>query len=229
MLSITTMFSWSLSTATKYISSVPIPVEWVRGDSTTHGFINQQGRKILFNDGYKKAFHFFNMFADQLDNGVVWVDSGLKSTCHLYDPDKKAGMWFWPSAAEKCAEFYNKASRLCQGKKHARGIFYLGAAIHLIQDMCVPHHATCRLFGGHMDYEDWAEARKENYRVENGGIYEQAGKPEDWIAENARLAKDHYHLVGSGSPGGYHRATEILLPHAQRTTAGFLLHFYNQL
>ena len=229
MLSITMMLSWSLATADKYIASMPIPIEWVRGDSATHSFINEQGRKILFNDGHKKAFQFFQIFAEPLDSGVLWVDTGLKSTCHLYDPDTQSGMWFWPSAAEKCTEFYNKARKLWQQKKHDKAIFYLGAAIHLVQDMCVPHHAACKIFGSHMDFEDWAESHKDHYKVTRGGIYDLALKPEEWIAENARLAKAFYPLVEDGARTGYHQAAEILLPQAQRTTAGFLLQFYNQL
>lgn len=229
MLDVTAMFSWSVSTATKYISSFPIPVEWVRGSSTTHPFINRQARQILLNDGHRQAAQFFNMFADQLDSGVVWVDNGLQSTCHLYDPDTKSGMWHWPSAAEKCKEFYQKALKLWQNKKHARAMFYLGAALHLVQDVCVPHHASCRIFNGHVDFEHWAEQRKYSYQAEKGGLYGIADQPEDWIAENAKLAKQHYSLVNQGLLEDYHRATGILLPRAQHTSAGFLLHFYKQL
>lgn len=223
------MFDWSVSVAAKCISSLPLPVEWVRGTGSTHPFINEQARIILLNDGYKQAAHFFDMFAHQLDNGVVWVDYGLQSACHLYDPDSRSGMWHWPSAAEKCSEFYRKALKLWHSQKHARAMFYLGAALHLIQDVCVPHHATCHLFNGHMAYENWVENRKSHYPAENGGIYHISRHPQEWIAENAKLAKQYFHLVSRGNTEDYHRATDVLLPRAQQTTAGFLLHFYNQI
>lgn len=229
MLNVTAMFSWPVTTAAKYFSSAPLPVHGVRGASSTHSFINEQGRIVLFNDGYRKAAHLFNMFANHLDNGVVWIDKGLKSTCHHYDPDTGTGMWLWPSAAEKCSVFFVRALHLWRRKKHARAMFFLGAASHLVQDLCVPHHASCKVFSGHTDYEGWAEKRKENYKVDNSGIYELSGKPEDWIAENARLAKEYYCLVSNHSTEDYHQATQILLPRAQRTTAGFLLSFFNQL
>ncbi|KJS17200.1 MAG: phospholipase C zinc-binding protein [Peptococcaceae bacterium BRH_c4b] len=229
MINVTVAFSWSVSTATKYISSVSLPVQGVKGASSTHTFINESGSQILHNDGYSRAAHLFRIFAGQLDGGVVWIDKGLKSTCHHYDPDTGGGMWLWPSAAEKCLEFFNRALALWRDKKHARAMFFLGASAHLVQDVCVPHHASCKVFSGHRDYESWVEKRKDNYRVDRSGIYDIAGSPEEWVAENARQAKDCYDLVSKGSPEEYHQATQLLLPYAQRTTAGFLLHFYRQL
>lgn len=108
-------------------------------------------------------------------------------------------------------------------------MFFLGATLHLVQDLCVPHHASCNIFSGHKDFEQWAEKRKHDYKVDSGGIYGISDKPEEWIAENAKLAKSYYQLLLNGSDNDYHQATEILLPRAQHTTAGFLLHFYNQL
>lgn len=183
----------------------------------------------MHNDGHRQAAQFFELFSEQLDRGVVWVDNGFRSTCHLYDPDTRSGMWRWPSAAEKCSEFHNKALDLWQKKKHFRAMFYLGAALHLIQDVCVPHHASCKLFSGHAEFEEWAGNRKENYCVERHGIYEVSETPEQWIIENARLAKNHYQLVNQGLCADYHKATRILLPRAQQTTAGFLLNFYKQI
>lgn len=229
MLNVATIFSRFVATTTKYVSSASPSIQMVGGTSSTHPYINKQGVQILFNDGYRKEAKLFNLFTDQLDNGVVWIDKGLKSTYHHYDPDTGTGMWLWPSAAEKCSDFFTKSLKLWQNKKHALAMFFLGAAIHLVQDVCVPHHASCKVFNGHVEFEGWAEDRKDSYSIDSGGIYGISGKPEEWIAENARLAKNYYSLVENNSPDGYHRAIEILLPRAQRTTAGFLLHFYNQL
>lgn len=226
MVNAAAMLSWFVSTTAKCISSAPLPIQVLGPVSSTHSFINEQGRRILLHDGYRKAAHLFDLFAVQLDLGVVWIDRGFKSAYHHYDPDRGTGMWLWPSAAEKCSEFFNRAVKLWHEKKHARAMFFLGAALHLVQDVCVPHHASCKIFDGHMDFEDWAEQRKDNYRVERGGKYGQSVKPEEWIAENARLAKDCFPLVSAYSAQGYHRATEVLLARAQQTSAGFLLLFY---
>ncbi|NMA52248.1 MAG: phospholipase [Peptococcaceae bacterium] len=207
--------------------SMSIPTQMVKGASTTHVFNNIQGRQILLNDGYKKEAHLFNIFTDQLDCGVQWVDKGLKSCCHLYDPDSKSGMWLWPNAAEKCSELFNKAVSLWKKKNHPKSMFYLGAALHLVQDLCVPHHAVCNVLYGHQEFEDWSELRKYNYTVEDGGIYDISGKPEDWVAENARQAKKYFPLVKGRSTENNHYTVAKLLPLAQRTSAGFLKFFYN--
>lgn len=223
------MFNRSVSATVKYFTASSPPAQGGREFGGTHAFINEQGREILFNDGYRKAANFYKMFASQLDAGVLWIDRGLKSACHHYDPDTGSGMWFWPTAAEKCSDFFSKAQNLWRSKKHARAMFFLGAATHLVQDLCVPHHAVCRLFGGHVNYEGWAEKRKLDYKVDRGGIYDISGNPEDWIVDNARLAKEHLFLVDNNSTEDYHRATKALLPRAQFTTAGFLLLFYNRI
>lgn len=229
MLNFVALFNRSVFATTKYISSIPFPVEWLIGTSSTHTFINQQSRLLLARDGHVKAAQLYCLFKNQLDSGVVWVDQGLKSACHLYDPDTQSGMWWWPSALDKCLGFYNKSVKLWHKRKHAQAMFFLGAASHLVQDVCVPHHASCKLFNGHQDFEQWVEKKKNNYIVESGGIYRPSAAPEEWVIDNARLAKAHLDLVVNRSAANYHRAAEILLTHAQRTTAGFLLNFYRQL
>lgn len=223
------VLGWPISATAKYFSTSSHPVHRTKGPESTHPFINVQGRRILFNDGHRKASHIFNIFADQLDRGVVWIDKGLKNACHYYDSENGCGIWLWPSAADKCNDFFTRALDLWKDKKHARAMFFLGAAIHLVQDLCVPHHACCKIFSGHNDFESWADRNKNNYMVDSQGLYGISDNPEDWIAENARLAREYYTLVESSTPEKYHRATKILLPRAQATTAGFLLLFYQQL
>lgn len=229
MLNITTMFSRFVLSTTNYVCQTPIPLQMVRGASSTHVFNNEQGRKILLNDGFKKEAQLFNMFSGQLDSGLIWIDKGLKSVYHYYDPDSGTGMWLLPSAAEKCSVFFNRSLIMWRNKKHNLAMFFLGAALHLVQDLCVPHHAACRVFDGHQEFEDWAETRKDNYRVESGGIYAVSDKTEEWVADNARLAKKYYPLVTSHTPDCNHHAAKILLPRAQKTTAGFLKHFYDRI
>ncbi|MFZ5643106.1 MAG: zinc dependent phospholipase C family protein [Bacillota bacterium] len=195
----------------------------------THSFLIKQGVQIVLNDGNSRSAHLFNMFSEQLNNGVLWVDSGLKSACHYYDPYNGSGIWFWPNAAKKCSEFFLRALEMWKNKKHYQSMFLLGAAVHLVQDLCVPHHASCKVFCGHQHYEDWAGKRKLEYRVDSKGIYDISYNPEDWIVENARFAKEYYPMVDNNSTEGYHRATQSLLPRAQLTTAGFLLLFYDRI
>jgi len=218
-----------VTTASRYLSTVPLPLQ-VLGASDTHVFCNEQARTILYNDGYRQAAGFFNSYAVELNRGVVWADRGLRSTTHHYDPERSTGVWAWANAVEKCRQYFNRALKLWRGGKHRRAMFMLGAAAHLVQDVCVPHHACCRLFDGHLDYEKWAKEHKHFYRVFSGGIYNLGERPEDWVVANARLAREYYALVcASAGEEDYHRATVVLLPRAQCTTSGFLLLFYRRL
>lgn len=218
-----------VTTASRYLSAVPLPLQ-VLGASDTHVFCNEQARIILYNDGHRQAARFFNDFKGELDRGVTWADRGLRSTTHHYDPVRKTGVWAWANAAEKCRQYFNQAIKLWQRGKQQRAIFMLGAAAHLVQDVCVPHHACCKLFDGHLDYEKWAKGRKHFYRVRSGGLYNLGGRPDDWVIANARTAREYYGLVcAAAGEENYRRATAVLLPLAQRSTSGFLLLFFKRI
>ena len=211
--------------ASRYLFSVPLPVQ-ILGASDTHVFCNEQGKEILFNDGYEACARLVERFMKFLNKGVVWADRGLRSTTHHFDPERGAGVFPRANAAVKCEQYFKKALCFWQQGKLPRAFFMLGAAVHLVQDACVPHHACCQLFDGHLDYERWVKARKERYRVSEGGIYHLGNTPAEWVVANARVAREYYALVNSqAGKEGYHRATEVLLPRAQRSTAGFLLFF----
>jgi len=202
-----------------YFSSFPTQI---LGASSTHIFCNHQARIILANDGYKQVAQLFNRFSNKLDEGVVWADRLWRSTAHHYNPVTGRGVWPWGNAAQKCSAYFKKAFVLWRQGNHAKAMFFLGAAAHLVQDACVPHHACCRMFDGHLDYERWVKERKHHYKVNAGGLYNQGETPEEWIAANARVAKEYYCYVKSpGNDELYHQATSALLGRAQRSTAGF--------
>ncbi|MGQ9824088.1 MAG: zinc dependent phospholipase C family protein [Desulfotomaculales bacterium] len=209
----------SLAALARPLASFP---RQILGASSTHVFCNRQARLILFNDGYRQVAQLFNRYANQLDKGVVWADRLWRSTTHHYDPFTGRGFWFLTSGAEKCRTYFQKAFTCWRRGKHARAMFFLGAAAHLVQDACVPHHACCQMFDGHLEYEKWAKENKHNFRVDSGGLYNRADTPEGWVAANARTAREYYRCVKSpGSDEDYHEATAVLLVLAQRSTAGF--------
>lgn len=207
-----------------HFSFVSFPRQIV-GASSTHVFCNQQGRIILANDGYKHIAQLFNRFAGELDKGVVWADRLWRSTAHHYNPQTGRGIWLLSNSAQKCSAYFKKAFLLWRRGKCGRAMFYLGAAAHLVQDACVPHHAVGQMFDGHLDYERWVKERKHHYKVNTGGLYHLGSFPEEWIQANARVALKYYCCVKSpGNDELYHQATVVLLALAQRSTAGFF-HF----
>lgn len=197
----------------------------ILGASSTHVFCNQQGRVILFNDGYKQIAQLFNRFSNELDKGVIWADQLWRSMAHHYNPETGRGVWFWPNSAQKCSAYLKKAFMFWRQGKHTKAMFFIGAATHLVQDACVPHHAYCQMFDGHLDYERWVKERKHYYKINSGGLYNLGHTPEEWIRANARVARKYYDYVKSpGSDEFYHQATVLLLLLTQRSTAGFF-HF----
>jgi len=214
----------SLAQPVSYFSSVSIPRQ-ILGASSTHIFCNRQGQIILGNDGYKQTAQLFSRFSNDLNKGVIWADRLWRSMTHHYNPETNRGVWPIASSAQKCKAYFRKALILWREGKQAKAMFFLGAAVHLIQDACVPHHALCQMFDGHLKYEKWAKERVNNYKVNSSGLYHHGNAPEEWVSANARVARGFYNHVNSfGNDELYHQATSTLLVLAQRSTAGFF-HF----
>ena len=123
-------------------------------------------------------------------------------------------------------KYLKSAMENVQNNNPGQGFFYLGAAAHLVQDMCVPHHSRNMVLAGHLQYEKWVEKHAENYLVDSDGAYEEGPVSfKSWAIENATTSYDWFAAVKTTSNRGYHLVTSILLPQAQRSTAGFFQHF----
>lgn len=200
----------------------------VFGASSTHSFCNNQGIIILQNDGYEHAARLFNRFINELNKGVTWADKGCRSTTHHYNPETGRGFWLFPSSVQKCDLYYNRSIEFWRMGKQDRAIFLIGAAVHLVQDACVPHHSMCRMYNGHMQFENWVENHKNDYKVHSGGLYDRGQTPLEWIAANARVSGKHYTLIHKPDSKNFDQVASILLPLSQQTTAGFLNFCYTR-
>lgn len=202
----------------------------VQGPALTHFMCNRQALIILGNDSHQKQAEIAGEFSSDLDKGVSWADQGFKNMSHFMNPGNNKGIYGWTDAVRECSLFWNKALHNWQDRNYEKSFFYLGAAVHLVQDICVPHHAMGILFDGHQEYEAWVEENRYNYRVADQGIYGLGESPGDWIRANSRFAIKHYDLVGASSVmQDYHQATQVLLTRAQRVTAGFLSCFLTKM
>lgn len=207
-------------------TKLTLPVHCVTGAGETHAFCNDQAVEILRNDGYGKEAAIFSRFKYQLEEGVKWADKGLKSFYHFYNAESGIGKWKWPNAILACELYINRAIKLWKKRRHESAMFYLGAASHLVQDMCVPHHACCVLTDGHNEYELWVEVNRKLYAVYDKGIYTVAKTPGEWVKSNARFSVGFYIYVKADSTEEeYDYSTRLLLPRAQRSTSGFWLWF----
>lgn len=194
----------------------------------THEFCNRQAIVILRRDGFSRCATFFQQYLPQLTAGVYWADEGWKNVGHYLEAGSEKGLWRFPSAVDEFRRYYGQAFHRARQGDYIKAAFFLGAAAHLVQDLCVPHHARARLLAGHKQYEGWAQANCQRYAVDSAGVYQDGHLAHALLLKNTALAADFLTWVDAdASELSYHNATAILLPQAQRATAGLLQQFFS--
>lgn len=218
--------SWA---AAKIILAATTPIQkLIDHGSETHLFINNQALIILCNDGYAKYASFFKVNINNLNKGTVWADRGWKCFAHYYNPATGEGLNPWPNALDECQNYFSLALRYWSEKKFSKSIFLLGATAHLVQDLCVPHHARCVAFNGHQKFERWSAENVQRYETNNGGIY-NINSVADILKYNAIFSSKLYNLVSKEDEQNYNLAAKLLLPLAQKSTAGLFKLFMGML
>ena len=191
-----------------------------------HSSCNQAAIQIMINDGWFQEGKLLSNYLEQINAGATWADKGWKNVSHYCNPVTGLGLRGWPTAAEECARYFLLAKTCLKQLHFEKAFFYLGAAVHLVQDLCVPYHSRNVILAGHHSYEIWAEKHVENYLVTSGGLYNDTIKNVgEWVMINARASFDLFSLVNNKSVQGYSLATATMLPRTQRTTAGFFHYF----
>lgn len=175
------------------------------------GFVQEQ-RKLL------NVLPFLNA-------GVVWADQDYKSINHFYNPVKNRGLYGFSNAAAECRGYYNQALRKYDEEDACAAYFYLGAACHLIQDVTIPQHVNIKLLKQHRKYEQWLIGVYESYsefRACRGGIYLEG--IDAFLEYNSNQAMEvHRKLLHEpNEQKKFYQTTMVILLTAQRTTAGFL-------
>ena len=54
-------------------------------------------------------------------------------------------------------DYYQEALSLWAKGEFNKSLFYLGATLHIIQDMTIPQHANIRLLDDHHQYESYVK------------------------------------------------------------------------
>lgn len=156
--------------------------------------------------------------------GVAWADTGWKNITHYYHPQKKKGLLLFPSAFLYYKQYLEKAKRLAKRGKWGKAAFYLGAAAHLLQDMCVPHHATGHVFFGHREFETWA-APKAAKLVRQGTKIILPSDAEGLFQRVVEESAAFFALVKGETEAGYTQAAKVLLPLAAEATGKLFIAF----
>lgn len=193
---------------------------------TTHQYCNEQALNILQHNGFIQETVLLRNYYKQLQDGVIWADLNWKNIHHFLHPKTRRGFWHFSNAAGDYLEFFNTAIKFVRQGCMKEAIFYLGAAAHLVQDMCVPHHAKCQLFDGHKKYEIWVERHLHELSfTQNANI--PMVNPVGVLLKNAETALELYSYVNADARNDqYQKATEILLPLANQSTANQFCYFF---
>lgn len=206
--------------AFKVVLSAGTPIQKLfdRGGET-HLFLNSQALKILINDDRIDACRIIERYRSILDTGNLWADKGWKCFAHYYRPDNGKGFIPWISAVTEGLNFFNASLYKWRKGMYQESMFYLGAATHIVQDVCVPHHAMGIAFNGHRKFELWALENKGCFKLERGNSYDKFKCISELIRNNANISKNFYYDVSDDYTPNYASAGRELLFLAQRTTA----------
>jgi len=212
----------TLGKMTKLLLASVGPLQYfLDSPGVTHVHCLEQAYIALQNDGKEDVATLFKAHHATLTKGLYWADRGWKNVNHFYS--HKEGIIIWPGASGECQYYFNKAFTFLPNNVD-KGMFFLGAALHIVQDMCVPHHSLGILFDGHKEFETWATDNWDRFPTANG-LYLPYSHPAQWIDYNAQVSASLYPLVSQDngcSEESYIKASEILIPLTISTSAGFL-------
>lgn len=206
----------------------PFKKKVIKTECQVHRFINYQSLKILANNDYAKEFDIYNDYLEEMNRGVVWADQDFKSTSHFYNPVKRRGMFGHLDARSLTRKYYDKALFYWKKGYKSRGMFYLGAAVHIIQDMTIPQHVNIRLLDNHRQYENFVKLTYDivkEFKTNEKPI--KFKKLDSYIIFNGKTAIKLYKKYKKldSNRERYYKITKCALPLAQRTTAGCMLMF----
>lgn len=207
----------------------PLKKRVIKTECIVHKAINNQSLYILKNDCYIDVYKLMSTYIDDINAGVVWADQDLKSSNHFYSPISKRGLYGSSNAKNECESYYNRALNEFVSGDIKAAMFYLGAACHLVQDVTIPQHANVKLLKNHRSFETWIIKMYRCFRkfkAYKGGIYlNSIGLYIELNSRQAIRTHEKYNQIGNEYIRFY-RIASVILPMAQKTTAGVMVKFY---
>ena len=210
----------------------PIKKRIMKTHCIVHKFINIQAIEILKNKGYREVHTFYKNYVKELNNGVTWADQDFKSSNHFYHHITGTGLYGFSNALTEFNKYYKCALRFVEAGDLRQALFYFGAACHLIQDATVPQHVNNKLLKNHRNFELWIIGRlMSDYSFPIFNEIIKQDNIEDYIKNNATFASDTYisHVHIKNKEERYRKVSTLIVQRAQKTTAGLMLNFYNEI
>ena len=207
------------------------------GSYLTHGFITETALDILTNKNSDADSFFTARCMNQLKLGSVKPDLDETDDAyawHFYGEDGTNWKHGNVTAYTKFIEHYNNAVDMYDESNNMDvwdSMLELGRALHYLQDLNTPHHASNAVayVTNHLDFESLAESLREDYAISSisssylSTIARQSlGTTADNAAEHAR---SWYPDASSVIESKNIDAIEATLTRAQKDTAGILYKF----
>ncbi len=210
----------------------PIKKRIMKTNCTVHKYIIIKSIEVLKNDGYMEECIFYKKYIKNLNEGVTWADQDFKSSNHFYHPEKERGLYGRSDALTECRKYYQHALNYYDAGDIQKAMFYLGASCHLVQDATVPHHVNNRLLKSHRKFELWIVGKlMSDYSFEAFSGTVKYDELEEYITKNAAMANTTYSKYRNlqDTEERYAAIAVKIVQEAQRTTAGLMLNFFNDI
>ena len=210
----------------------PIKKKIMKTHCIVHKFINIQAIEILKNKEYDEVYSFYKSHIKELNDGVTWADQDFKSSNHFYHHDTGTGLYGFSNALTEFQKYYNRALKFFEAGDIRQGMFYFGATCHLVQDATVPQHVNNKLLKSHRNFELWIISKlMSDYSFPIFNEIIQEDSVEDYIKNNAFFANKTYISCANvqSKEEKYKKISVLIVQRAQKTTAGLMLNFYNEI
>ena len=207
----------------------PIKNRLKRTECIVHKYIINNSLNSLKDNGYVGAYDFYFEYRDELLNGAVWVDLDYKSINHFFHYRDHKGIYGFSNAYEECMKYYDIVQKNFAMKNFSVAAFYLGACLHLVQDVTVPQHVNNKLLKKHRYFEGWIIRKvKKGYDFKTNKI-ERHMTISDYFISNSNYAnKVNMYYKHLDEEKRFQKISKNIISKAQSTTCGFLIDIYNQ-
>ncbi|MCL2321144.1 MAG: zinc dependent phospholipase C family protein [Oscillospiraceae bacterium] len=207
----------------------PIKNRFKRTECIVHKYIINNSLNTLKNYGYTEIYDFYNDYKDELLNGAVWVDLDYKSLNHFFHYKYHKGVYGFSNAYDECMKYYDIVQKNFAAKNYSVANFYLGACLHLIQDVTVPQHVNNKFLKKHRYFEGWIKNKvKKGYDFTSNKIERQLTVFDYFISNSSYANKVNMYYKHLEEEKRYYKISKNIIAKAQSTTCGFLIDIYKQ-
>ena len=157
---------------------------------------------------------------------------------HYSNPKNgKGALNYFKTAKQKAEEYYQLSITNWQAGDYETSVYNLGRAMHMVQDVTLPQHTYngTEALLNQLGYSNWMDGHLGSYTVNNGATYNVTDIGQ-LVYDNASVAHPLLKYVDGLNPwwifkiytkDDYGKASQALLPLVQKSCAGLLYKYAN--